>query len=304
LKEASFIDSQFVQSEADMLFSLRVADGPGYVHVLFEHQSSPDAMMLLRLLSYMVRVWRRHTREQGPSDKLPVIIPMVLFHGPAGWHGPTDFRSLVAAQDDAFSLYTPRFACLLFDLSSPRVAELAGNALVRIIGDLLASHGRPDFRERLARAFATLHELIHAPGFSRYFEIIFRYILKVHDLPKEELLSLAAGSMHREMKEMVMTTYQRLIDEGKELGLQQGKELGLQQGKELGIRQGKELGEEQASRRIAARLIARRFGTREPSFHPYLERLDAAKLEELSEKVLEVAGLDELMDWIRSAAGN
>jgi predicted transposase/invertase (TIGR01784 family) len=284
LKEASFIDSQFVQSEADMLFSLRVADGPGYVHVLFEHQSSPDAMMLLRLLSYMVRVWRRHTREQGPSDKLPVIIPMVLFHGPAGWHGPTDFRSLVAAQDDAFSLYTPRFACLLFDLSSPRVAELAGNALVRIIGDLLASHGRPDFRERLARAYATLHELIHAPGFSRYFEIIFRYILKVHDLPKEELLSLAAGSMHREMKEMVMTTYQRLIDEGKELGLVEG--------------------EEQASRRIAARLIARRFGASEPSFHLYLERLNAARLEELSEKVLEVAGLDELMDWIRCAAGN
>jgi predicted transposase/invertase (TIGR01784 family) len=302
--QTSFIDSQFVQSEADLLFSLRVADGPGYVYVLFEHQSSPDALMLLRLLSYMVRVWRRHTREQGPSDRLPVIIPMVLFHGPAGWQGPTDFQSLVAAPDDAFSLYTPQFACCLFDLSGPRVAELAGNALVRIMGALLASHGRPDFRERLARAFATLHELIHAPGFSRYFEIIFRYILKVHDLPKEELLTLAAGSMHREMKEMVMTTYQRLIDEGKELGLQQGKELGLQQGKELGIRQGKELGEEQASRRIAARLIARRFGTREPSFHPYLERLDAAKLEELSEKVLEVAGLDELMDWIRSAAGN
>jgi flagellar biosynthesis/type III secretory pathway protein FliH len=98
--------------------------------------------------------------------------------------------------------------------------------------------------------------------------------------------------MHREMKEMVMTTYQRLIDEGKELGIQQGKELGLVEG------------EEQASRRIATRLIARRFGASEPSFHPYLARLNAARLEELSEKVLEAASLDELMDWIRGAAGN
>jgi predicted transposase/invertase (TIGR01784 family) len=274
--QTSFIDSQFIQSEADLLFSLSVADGLGYVYVLFEHQSSPDAMMLLRLLSYMVRVWKRHTREHASFENLPVIIPMVLFHGPAGWQGPTDFRSLVAAPDDVFALYTPQFACRLFDLSGPQVAGLAGNALVRILGDILASHGDPDSRERIARAFATLHELIHAPGFSRYFEIIFRYILQVHDLPKEELMALAAGSLHSEMKEMVMTTYQRLIEEGKE----------------------------QASRRIAVRLITKRFGVSEPSFHPYLERLNAARLEELSEKVLEVSSLDELMDWIRSAAGN
>jgi hypothetical protein len=35
-----------------------------------------------------------------------------------------------------------------------------------------------------------------------------------------------------------------------------------------------------------------------------VHRLDAAGLEELSEKVLEVASLDQLMDWIRSAAEN
>ncbi len=282
--QTSFIDSQFAQSEADLLFSLRVADGAGYVYVLFEHQSSPDALMMLRLLSYMVRVWKRHLREQGLSEKLPVIIPMVLFHGPAGWQGPNDFRSLVSAPDEAFSLYTPQFACCLFDLSGPQVAELAGNALVRILGDILASHGRPDFRDRLAHAFTTLHELIHAPGFSRYFEIIFRYILKVHDLPKEELLKLAAESMPPIIQEMVMSTYQQLIDEGKELGLQEGKE--------------------QASRRIAARLIAKRFGASEPSVRSYLERLDAAKLEELTEKVLEAANLDALLNWIRNAAGN
>jgi hypothetical protein len=39
-------------------------------------------------------------------------------------------------------------------------------------------------------------------------------------------------------------------------------------------------------------------------FRAFLDRLDTAKLEELSENVLEVASLDELMDWIRNAAEN
>jgi len=53
--QASFIDAQFVQSEADLLFSVSVAGRPGYVYVLLEHQSTGDGFMLLRLLSYMVR---------------------------------------------------------------------------------------------------------------------------------------------------------------------------------------------------------------------------------------------------------
>jgi predicted transposase YdaD len=47
----NFSDAQFAQSEADLLFSVTVANRPGYVYLLIEHQSSPDGWMLLRLLS-------------------------------------------------------------------------------------------------------------------------------------------------------------------------------------------------------------------------------------------------------------
>jgi predicted transposase/invertase (TIGR01784 family) len=60
--QASFIDARFIQSEADLLFSVAIADRPGYVYFLFEHQSGPDVFMLLRLLGYMVRVWKRFQR--------------------------------------------------------------------------------------------------------------------------------------------------------------------------------------------------------------------------------------------------
>jgi hypothetical protein len=48
--QTSFIDAQFAQSEADLLFSVTVANRPGYVYLLIEHQSSPDGFMMLRLL--------------------------------------------------------------------------------------------------------------------------------------------------------------------------------------------------------------------------------------------------------------
>ena len=40
--QASFIDAQYVQSEADLLFSVSVAGHTGFVYVLLEHQSKPD----------------------------------------------------------------------------------------------------------------------------------------------------------------------------------------------------------------------------------------------------------------------
>ena len=159
----SFIDTQFIQSEADLLFSVTIANRPGYVYFLFEHQSSPDGFMILRLLSYMVRVWKRFQREDPRCDLLPVIVPMVLFHGPRGWQGPLSFRSLVDIPDKDFLPYIPDFLCRLFDLSPFGKDQLAGNALVRILGDLLGAFGRPDFEERVRRADSS-RDRLHRPS--------------------------------------------------------------------------------------------------------------------------------------------
>jgi hypothetical protein len=270
--QASFIDAQYVQSEADLLISVGIAGSPGFVYVLLEHQSSPDKLMVLRLLSYMVRVWRRYTIENPEAGRLPVILPLVLFHGPRGWEGPLDFHSLVEIPAEEFAVYTPAFHARLFDLSGPSGKALAGSAMVRILGDILGALGKPDFTKRIKKVFETLDELAEAPSFARYFEILFRYILNVYDIPKQSLMDMAIDSIKSDVREAAMTTYEQIKLE--------------------------------AGAAILARQLVKRFRVDPESFLPLLSNLDFVQYEELSEKILEAESMEEIREWLEAARHN
>src|SRR5690349_17799203 len=53
----SFIDEELRGSHADLLFSAQMDGQTVEIYVLYEHQSSFDEWMPLRLLRYMVRIW-------------------------------------------------------------------------------------------------------------------------------------------------------------------------------------------------------------------------------------------------------
>ena len=278
--QVSFIDAQFVQSEADLLFSVIIADRPGYVYLLFEHQSSPDAFMLLRLIGYMVRVWKRFHGEKPQWDRLPVIVPMVLLHGPKGWQGPISFQDLVDIPAESFAPYTPAFQCMLYDLSPFGKDQLAGNAVVRILGDLLGAYGQPDFEQKVERAFDTLNELMNAPGFARLLEIIFRYVLDVFDIPKDDLVHLVTKTLKPDVKEFLMTTSEQLRQEGEQIGLQKGSKL------------------------ILVRLLSKKFDVDPEGLMPLLDRFGEGRQEELIERILESRSLQEVIDWLKATGQN
>ena len=63
LAAGSFVDEALREQHTDLLYSVRLAGRPARVYVLFEHQSSGDTWMALRLLKYMLRIW-----EAGVAD--------------------------------------------------------------------------------------------------------------------------------------------------------------------------------------------------------------------------------------------
>ena len=306
--QVSFIDTQFVQSEADLLFSVTIANRPGYVYLLFEHQSSADAFMLLRMLGYMVRVWKRYQGENPDCERLPAIIPMVLFHGPRGWRGPISFQSLVDIPGASFEPYVPAFEHRLYDLSPFGKDELAGNAVVRIMGDLLGAYGRPDFAPRLKRALETLNELMGAPSFAKYLEIVFRYILQVFDMPQQELGELVTQTLRPDVKEFLMTTYEQLIQKGRQEGLQEGLQQGLQEGLQEGLQKGRQEGlqegEQIGASRVLLRLLGKRFPGDVEQLLPLLSQLSPEQQEELSERILEARSVDEIREWLTTIRRN
>ena len=84
--EGSFIDEGLRASSADLLFSVNLrGGGSGFVYVLFEHQSTSDERMPLRLLRYQTRIWERHAAAHPDEPRIPPIVPMLLHHGPKPW---------------------------------------------------------------------------------------------------------------------------------------------------------------------------------------------------------------------------
>jgi len=79
LESGSFVEDDLRQYFSDVLYSLKTTARDSYVHVLIEHQSSPDRHMAFRLLRYAVAAIQRHL-EAG-HRKLPLIIPVLFYTG-------------------------------------------------------------------------------------------------------------------------------------------------------------------------------------------------------------------------------
>lgn len=79
LESGSFVEDDLRQYFSDVLYSLRTSTGDGYIHVLIEHQSTPDRHMAFRLIRYAVVAMQRHLK--AGHKKLPLVIPVLFYTG-------------------------------------------------------------------------------------------------------------------------------------------------------------------------------------------------------------------------------
>ena len=119
LLSGSFIDEKLRARESDLLFSAPLAGRETLIYLLFEHQSTEDKWITLRLLRYMVSIWEKH-RASTPEGLLPPILPVVLAQNDRAWSLCPDFRSLLDVPDDLaddFRSFLPDFAFRLVQLA-------------------------------------------------------------------------------------------------------------------------------------------------------------------------------------------
>ena len=92
----SVVDPELRETESDLLFTARLCTGqPLLLYVLLEHQSPVDGWMALRMLRYVVRHLDRWRQEHPDRTGLPLLIPLVMYHGPEGnWTAPRRVEDL------------------------------------------------------------------------------------------------------------------------------------------------------------------------------------------------------------------
>jgi hypothetical protein len=190
--------------------------------------------MAYRMLRYMVRIWEDWFSRSPEAKALPMIIPIVMYHGQAPWSEPRLFGDVLAVSPSvrpAVEPYLVQFAYLLNDLSEISDDELRARAMTAVakLVTLCLKHARTStgFMGILSRWMDVVREVVQAPNGLSALAQVLCYILRVSEhVQREELRALLASKIGPETEEAIVTAGQLLIEQG----FQEGERAGFQKG--------------------------------------------------------------------------
>ena len=282
LEPCSFIDPQLTSSESDLLFHVKIQQNDAFLYLLFEHQSSEDPRMALRLLSYILRIWERFAQNHPPPAKLPAILPIVLAQGKRPWKTSTRLEDLIELPPAVAHILRPWQPTLAYHLLE----------LVRIPYDAFAGTPEGILTLRALKA-EPMNELLNDAIWdeSLLFSIsesalerILRYILNSEvniTCLKERLGKIQS----KPLKSKTMTLADQLREEGKKEGKLEGK----LEGKQEGLSEG----QLRAFRTAVLRALEIRHGACPDGIREALESIDdPARLERLIENAFRSDSLE------------
>ena len=276
IEPGSFVEVADASRFADLLFSAEIAGARSFLYLLFEHQSSPDRFMPLRLLGYMLRKWEQCLRQEPRPLHLPPIVPVVLHHSAGGWNSPLSLHELFDTgllQNLHLTELTPSFRFVLDDLSLKTDAELLERAtreserLVPVVlWALRDARAHERFLASLSAWAGAIAEAHQAPSGADALRAVFSYIARVTELLSPHAILTAIEQVAPQTKDIVMTLAEQW----------------LQQGIQKGIEKGIEKGE----RALLVKLLTLKFGALDDSYRTRLDSAPPALLEIWAERVL------------------
>lgn len=225
LESGSFVEDDLRQYFSDVLYSLKTTAGEGYVHVLIEHQSSPDKHMAFRLMRYAVAAMQRHL-EAG-HKKLPLVIPVLFYTGKRSPY-PYSTRWLNEFDDPALAgkLYSSAFP--LVDVTVIPDDEIAGHrsmAALTLLQKHIHQRDMAELTDRLAP--------ILLAGYLSSSQVIslVHYIVQAGETADAEGFVRELAQRVPQHGDALMTIAQQLEQNGIQKGIQLGRQEGRNEGK-------------------------------------------------------------------------
>lgn len=286
--EDSFVSQELRRYFSDLIFRLKLKSGRrAYVYILLEHKSTPEKWVALQLLGYEVKFWEQE-KDAGASS-LPVVIPVVVYHGRQAWNIALGFQNLFT--DDlagaVWRRYVPNFEYHLCDLTRYDDKEIAGTEELQAGLLLMKYIFRRDLGERLTEIISPLDELPPDQAVEHLTPIVHYLAAADTGIPPEHIGKKLSAAFPK----TTGGAMESLFDMWKRQGLQEGWQQGLQQG----VLQGKEAGVAETS----LRLLKRRLGRVGVRAEKQILGLPLHDLEELSEALLDFERQADLTAWLR-----
>jgi len=266
-----------------------------WLYLLIEHQSEPDPLMPLRLLEYVVQIFKLQQREwlKGHRSvaglRFQPVLPLVLYTGTEPWESLGELVDLIE-WGERFRALTPALTPLFVNLPAlpPGQLESQGGSFGQV---LRAVRGRrlpaAEFDGLLKEVTAELEEMPAAERMRRQELLSYLQALVYHERdPAEqqalfERIEAAAGTdqFRRELTAMRQT----------------GPELHRAEGRKEGEKRGEKKGELRARRECLLRVLRNRFGELPAQVEKRVSAVrDFAQLGEWLDRASNAATLDDV----------
>lgn len=274
----SFSDEELRQHFSDMLYQIALrTGGTAQVHLLLEHKSWPDQGVTLQMARYQIQKWAELWRSS--PQRLPVIIPAVLYHGKQAWDVPRNFAALFNLHGPTAILrpFVPDFHYYLCDLS--KYNEFAGGPELEPLFAVLKYAFRRGLKANLLnilRQAAALEPLQEARIF---LETLTNYWRATEQLKDKEI----AAAMNE-----LLPGYSHI------------KTPWIEQWRDEGRNEGRTEGTRIASENIVLALLRHRFQTVNEPTAAQIRALSTKQLQDLSVAVLDFKKPADLNRWLRA----
>jgi predicted transposase/invertase (TIGR01784 family) len=259
----SFLDKKLARYFCDILYqsNLKKIDVDIFIYLLIDHKSREEPFIGFQFLKYMLRIWELYLKQNKKAKALPVVIPIVIYHGHKKWEVDKGFSSLFDAPG-YLKEYIPGFNYRLYDISHVPDEEIKGAVLLRILLMTLKYIFTPELNYRLREEiFPLFLELKDKKKGTEYLEVLLRYLTRsARDLP-EKGLNESVSKLFKDGGDIMQTIAEKWKSEGIKIGEKRGEkrgeERGVKIGEERGVEIGVKIGEEKGKVETARKLIQR-----------------------------------------------
>ena len=283
----SHVSDELSERHQDRVWRVPFRDQRRDALVLLEFQSTVDRTMAVRMLAYTALLHQDLMRV-APSEALPPVLPIVLYHGRERWSAPEEVAGLTAPHGGHLAPYQPAQRYCLLDLGRytdplPPVGRNRVAELVRI--------ARSRGPKESAVAFAALAEWLSEPEHDALMRAFWQWLGRVHlpahhvdvVLPPLKNWREAVTKMDDVLEDWRVPIEEQARAKGEAEGRAKGEAEGRAKGEAQGRAEGRMQGQADAMRWLAAR------------------KFDAVTAERLAGRLAEIADperMEEIGEWL------
>jgi predicted transposase/invertase (TIGR01784 family) len=209
----TYIDKELSEHFSDILYKIKISGKNSYIYLLFEHKSYQDEWIGFQLLRNMIKIWEGYKKQNKRAKKLPIIVPLVIYHGAEKWNVENSITPLFE-EIPGTKPYIPDFKAEVFDISHIPDDRIKGEILLRVHLLIQKYIFKPELFEKLEEIFKLLITLSSKTKATEYLEVMIRYLTASIESKKSENLKTEIGKVIKFGGDIMPTIAEKWVKEG------------------------------------------------------------------------------------------